>query len=102
MSNVKTKDTITYLPIEECKDLLQNKPTRVNLFRACGQKPNTDACHESLGGPVTMKNSQSTGKQDQWYLEGIVANECVPKGDPLVYTRVSRYMGWITQTVQGK
>ncbi|KAF2905238.1 hypothetical protein ILUMI_00962 [Ignelater luminosus] len=102
MSNNKTKDTVTYLPIEECKDLLQNKPTRVNMFRACGKKSNADACHESLGGPVMMRYPQSTGKQNQWYLEGLVANECIPKGDPVVYTRVSRYMNWITQTVQGK
>lgn len=63
-----------------------------------GQK---DSCEGDSGGPLVLLAEQaSTGQaRMRYYQVGIVSFGlgCAVKGIPGVYTRVTRYLGWINE-----
>lgn len=64
-----------------------------NMICAGYQEGGKDACQGDSGGPLVVP-----GLGDQWLLVGITSwgNGCAGEMRPGVYTRLSRYDGWIT------
>lgn len=68
--------------------------------RARGSKANS--CQGDSGGPLVCEGSFADSKKDKWYLFGITsfgALDCTSFSSS-VYTRVSSYVDWITETIK--
>lgn len=60
-----------------------------------------DSCRGDSGGPLMATHADAKGN-NYWYAAGIVSygpKNCGKKGIPGVYTRVDRYIDWITDQV---
>lgn len=76
-----------------CKQSSREHITRF-MFCAGFADGLTDSCQGDSGGP------HATNYKGTWFLTGIVSwgEGCAQKGKYGVYTRVSRYYNWISQT----
>uniref|UniRef100_T1J1Z5 Peptidase S1 domain-containing protein n=1 Tax=Strigamia maritima TaxID=126957 RepID=T1J1Z5_STRMM len=56
-----------------------------------------DACQGDSGGPLMVKNN------NHWHIAGIVSygKGCARRGYPGVYTRVNKFLPWITKKING-
>ncbi|XP_034462626.1 coagulation factor IXb [Hippoglossus hippoglossus] len=84
---------VPYVERTECKLSSRFQITRF-MFCAGYKDENMDSCQGDSGGPHT------TNYNGTWFLTGIVSwgEECAKSGKYGIYTRVSRYYGWISQT----
>lgn len=84
------KVEVPYVDRTECKG-----SDKISRFMFCAGFLTTrkDSCQGDSGGPHATK----LGK-DTWFLTGIVSwgDECAKEGKYGVYTRVSKYVNWIT------
>ncbi|XP_027014541.2 coagulation factor IXb isoform X1 [Tachysurus fulvidraco] len=84
------KVEVPFVDRTECKG-----SDKISRFMFCAGFLNTrkDSCQGDSGGPhATRLNT------DTWFLTGIISwgDECAKEGKYGVYTRVSKYMNWIT------
>lgn len=92
-SDVLQKLQVPYVDRATCK---QSSRDHVTHFMFCAGYRNIqkDACQGDSGGPHV------TNYKGTWFLTGIVSwgEECARDGKYGIYTRVSRYYPWISQT----
>ncbi|XP_076875628.1 coagulation factor IXb [Brachyhypopomus gauderio] len=88
-SDTLRKLEVPFVDRTECKS--SDKISRF-MFCAGYNTVRKDACQGDSGGP------HATSYQDTWFLTGIISwgDECAKEGKYGIYTRVSRYMNWIT------
>uniref|UniRef100_A0A672FBD3 Coagulation factor IX n=1 Tax=Salarias fasciatus TaxID=181472 RepID=A0A672FBD3_SALFA len=84
---------IPYVDRATCKQSSRDHVTRF-MFCAGYRNIQKDACQGDSGGPHV------TNYKGTWFLTGIVSwgEECAKDGKYGIYTRVSRYYAWISQT----
>ncbi|CAL8303861.1 unnamed protein product [Gadus morhua 'NCC'] len=87
---------VPYVDRTLCKRSSSDHITRF-MFCAGYDAAPMDACQGDSGGPHV------TDHQGTWFLTGIVSwgEECAKAGKYGVYTRVSRYYGWISNITSG-
>ncbi|XP_051541859.1 coagulation factor IXb [Myxocyprinus asiaticus] len=92
-SNTLQKVEVPYVDRTECKGSSTSSITRF-MFCAGYSTVRKDSCQGDSGGPHV------TRYQNTWFLTGIVSwgEECAKDGKYGIYTRVSRYMNWISNT----
>lgn len=86
----------------DCEDDWQKKFNDDYFFifdsQLCAMKPGKDTCSGDSGGPLIYK-----GEDDEsWVLVGITSfgYKCADPDVAGVYTRVSKYIGWINKQVE--
>ncbi|XP_067289798.1 coagulation factor IXb isoform X3 [Pseudorasbora parva] len=91
-SKTLQKVELPYVDRTECKSSSTNTISRF-MFCAGYSTVSKDSCQGDSGGP------HATRYQDTWFLTGIVSwgEECAKEGKYGIYTRVSRYMDWISK-----
>ncbi|XP_051971788.1 coagulation factor IX-like isoform X2 [Xyrauchen texanus] len=91
-SNTLQKVEVPYVDRTECKTSSTDKITHF-MFCAGYNTVHKDSCQGDSGGP------HATHYQNTWYLTGIVSwgDECAKDGKYGIYTRVSKYMFWISK-----
>lgn len=84
---------VPYVERTMCKQSSREQVTRF-MFCAGFQNEQKDSCQGDSGGP------HASNYKGTWFLTGIVSwgEECAKDGKYGVYTRVSRYYTWISQT----
>lgn len=84
---------IPYVDRTKCKQSSQNRITRF-MFCAGFENEQKDSCQGDSGGP------HATNYKGTWFLTGIVSwgEECAKDGKYGIYTRVSEYYPWISNT----
>ncbi|XP_071762300.2 coagulation factor IXb [Centroberyx gerrardi] len=84
---------VPYVDRTVCKGSSRDHITRF-MFCAGYHSERKDACQGDSGGP------HATNYQGTWFLTGIVSwgEMCALEGKYGVYTRISRYYSWISQT----
>lgn len=99
-SSVKLKLLVPVIPQSDCKALYTEASKEISEKQMCaGGQQNKDSCRGDSGGPL-MSISVDENGDSNWYLAGIVSYGPVPCGIkdwPGVYTRVSKYIGWIAR-----
>ncbi|XP_047463790.1 coagulation factor IXb [Mugil cephalus] len=87
------KVEVPYVDRTACKRSSREQVTRF-MFCAGFYNEQKDSCQGDSGGP------HATKYKDTWFLTGIVSwgEECAMDGKYGIYTRVSRYYPWISQT----
>lgn len=87
------KVEVPYVDRTTCKQSSREQVTRF-MFCAGFQSHQKDSCQGDSGGP------HATNYHGTWFLTGIVSwgEECAKDGKYGIYTRVSRYYPWISQT----
>ncbi|KAM4620725.1 coagulation factor IXb [Polymixia lowei] len=84
---------VPYVDRTQCKHSSRDHITRF-MFCAGYENEQMDSCQGDSGGP------HATYFQGTWFLTGIVSwgEECAKEGKFGIYTRVSRYYKWISET----
>uniref|UniRef100_UPI0037E8EBD6 coagulation factor IXb n=1 Tax=Semicossyphus pulcher TaxID=241346 RepID=UPI0037E8EBD6 len=84
---------VPYVERTVCKQSSRDHVTRF-MFCAGYQSIQKDSCQGDSGGP------HATNYKGTWFLTGIVSwgEECAKDGKYGIYTRVSRYYSWISNT----
>lgn len=84
---------IPYVDRTKCKQSSRDHITRF-MFCAGFESEQKDSCQGDSGGP------HATNYKGTWFLTGIVSwgEECAKDGKYGVYTRVSEYYRWISNT----
>ncbi|CAM4729988.1 unnamed protein product [Leuciscus chuanchicus] len=90
-SKTLQKVELPYVDRTECKSSSTDAISRF-MFCAGYSTVHKDSCQGDSGGP------HATRYQNTWFLTGIVSwgEECAKKGKYGIYTRISRYMYWIS------
>lgn len=84
-------------PLERCFMRFKQFRVSVDDTQLCaGGEKNKDSCRGDSGGPLMF---QTDGV---WVIAGVVSYgaKCGSEDIPGVYTKVSKYMDWITQNVK--
>uniref|UniRef100_A0AAY5EJ73 Coagulation factor IX n=1 Tax=Electrophorus electricus TaxID=8005 RepID=A0AAY5EJ73_ELEEL len=88
-SDTLQKVEVPFVDRTECKSSAQ-----ISRFMFCAgySTIRKDSCQGDSGGP------HATSYRDTWFLTGIISwgDECAKEGKYGIYTRVSKYMTWIT------
>ncbi|XP_073685216.1 coagulation factor IXb [Garra rufa] len=90
-SKTLQKVELPYVDRTECKGSSTDTISRF-MFCAGYSTVRKDSCQGDSGGP------HATRYQNTWFLTGIVSwgEECAKEGKYGIYTRISRYMYWIS------
>ncbi|XP_045461310.1 CLIP domain-containing serine protease 2-like [Harmonia axyridis] len=102
-SSIKLKVLIPVMKLSQCKALLSKARKVISDEQICaGGEENKSSCRGDSGGPLMSLSVDEIGLLN-WYLAGIVSYGPIPCGFkdwPSVYTRVSKYMGWILKHIE--
>ncbi|XP_018547662.1 coagulation factor IXb [Lates calcarifer] len=92
-ANKLQKLEVPYVDRTQCKQSSRDHITRF-MFCAGFRSEAKDSCQGDSGGP------HATNYKGTWFLTGVVSwgEECAKDGKYGIYTRVSRYYPWISQT----
>ncbi|XP_054266001.1 trypsin-1-like [Macrosteles quadrilineatus] len=96
LAPVQQQVSVPILSLSECRSL-KYRPSRITSNMVCAGKGMGDSCQGDSGGPLLV----DTGG-DKYTIAGIVSwgVGCGREGYPGVYTRVSRYYEWITNSMR--
>ncbi|XP_077098758.1 coagulation factor IXb isoform X2 [Siphateles boraxobius] len=91
VSKTLQKVELPFVDRTECKSSSTDAISRF-MFCAGYSTAQKDSCQGDSGGP------HATRYQNTWFLTGIVSwgEECAKKGKYGIYTRISKYMNWIS------
>ncbi|XP_045461316.1 CLIP domain-containing serine protease 2-like isoform X3 [Harmonia axyridis] len=102
-SSVKLKVLVPVMKLSQCEALLSKARKVISAEQICaGGEENKSSCRGDSGGPLMSFSVDENGLLN-WYLAGILSYGPVPCGFkdwPSVYTRVSKYMGWILKHIK--
>lgn len=89
------KLAVPYVDRTACKASSRDRITRF-MFCAGYYAQQMDSCKGDSGGPHV------TESQGTWFLTGVVSwgEDCAKEGKYGIYTRVSRYSSWISNTTK--
>ncbi|KAL3286005.1 hypothetical protein HHI36_000519 [Cryptolaemus montrouzieri] len=101
-SSIKLKVVVPVKENSDCQNIYRYASKDITEKQICaGGEEGKDSCNGDSGGPLMAVSVDERG-DTTWYIAGIVSygpNEpkkpCAFEGWPAVYTRVSKYMGWI-------
>uniref|UniRef100_A0A182JMK2 CLIP domain-containing serine protease n=1 Tax=Anopheles atroparvus TaxID=41427 RepID=A0A182JMK2_ANOAO len=100
-SNVKQKVAVDGVGLNTCNEVYQKEQVQLQPSQLCaGGEAGKDSCQGDSGGPLT--GIHTAGGLQYWYLIGLVSfgpSPCGQAGWPGVYTKVDRYVDWITNTI---
>lgn len=99
-SPVKLKLEVPVKSLPSCRDTFRRANVNVRDRQICaGGEGGRDSCSGDSGGPLMHTASNDSS---QWYVEGIVSfgARCGTEGWPGIYTRVNRYLDWISTNVR--
>ncbi|XP_055691133.1 uncharacterized protein LOC129794355 [Lutzomyia longipalpis] len=101
-SNVKLKVRVNGVSQESCNAIYNRQNVIIGEGQLCaGGEKGRDSCRGDSGGPLVALDNKSG--RPYWYCVGLVSfgpSPCGLEGWPGVYTRVSEYIDWISQTVR--
>ncbi len=84
---------------DECRNAFKNSVVRITDEYLCAGTEGSiiDSCGGDSGGPFMQKDPNG----GQFYLTGIISfgKKCATPGFPGVYTRVSKFLNWITNNL---
>nr|XP_054763581.1 prostasin-like [Lytechinus pictus] len=95
IADVLQKAVVGLIPQETCARLYPNETT--DLMMCAGyERGGIDTCQGDSGGPLVCE-----GEDGRWHLVGVTSwgNGCADPGYPGIYARVSRFISFITETV---
>ncbi|KAK9869223.1 hypothetical protein WA026_002974 [Henosepilachna vigintioctopunctata] len=102
-SNVKLKLVVPVKSNANCNSIYKDANRKLSEQQLCaGGEKNKDSCKGDSGGPLMTISIDEYGDAI-WYAVGIVSygpDPCGTPGWPGVYTRVSKYMGWILRNMK--
>ncbi|XP_073821831.1 transmembrane protease serine 9-like [Musca autumnalis] len=104
LSDVLMAAVIPFVEIPECQTVLQRYRLRSKLNEShicAGNRNLIDSCDGDSGGPLGFKDTYNG--RPRFIQFGVVAfgvNLCGEGNTPNVYTNVSHYMQWITDTIR--
>uniref|UniRef100_A0A1L8DQE9 CLIP domain-containing serine protease n=2 Tax=Nyssomyia neivai TaxID=330878 RepID=A0A1L8DQE9_9DIPT len=102
-SNIKVNTQFVGVSNEKCNQIYSSQNTDVGQEQLCAApKENNpvDSCKGDSGGPLMTQDPKSN--KGNWYAVGILSfgARCGQTDGPDVFTRVSEYPDWISQTVK--
>lgn len=103
-SDVKLKVEIPVVGNKQCQGIYKDY-MNINPNQECaGGEEGKDACNGDSGGPLMHTFQYDHVKEPQWYQEGIIYRGlgCGNAGIPGLYTRVTRYVKWIQETISNQ
>ncbi|KAL3286007.1 hypothetical protein HHI36_000521 [Cryptolaemus montrouzieri] len=102
-SSIKLKVELPVVPYEECKELFSEVNKQISKNEICaGGQLNKDSCRGDSGSPLMVISIDEKG-DSRWYAAGVVSwgtHKCGLEKWPGVYTKVSRYIGWILRHME--
>ncbi|XP_018567398.1 trypsin-1-like, partial [Anoplophora glabripennis] len=102
-AKILQKAKVNVIETEKCRSWYkaQGKKTKIQETQLCAghEQGGIDACWADSGGPL-MINTE--GQNDQMVVVGVVSTGigCARPQLPGIYTRVSEYIPWITETIR--
>ncbi|KAL3286009.1 hypothetical protein HHI36_000523 [Cryptolaemus montrouzieri] len=97
-SSVKLKLVVPVKANDECNSIYRDAERELSEKQLCaGGEKDKDSCKGDSGGALMTVSVDHQGDAN-WYAAGIVSfgpDPCGSEGWPGVYTRISKYMGWI-------
>ncbi|XP_055903356.1 uncharacterized protein LOC129939382 [Eupeodes corollae] len=99
-SPIKLKLRVPLVPKQDCTKLLKPFGVQVGRNQLCaGGEYAKDTCSGDSGGPLMSFNR----KRSRWVAYGVVSygfTRCGMADHPAVYTNVSAYLDWISDTIK--
>ena len=87
-------------PLEDCSPLQAEQVKPLTDTQVCaGGTLGEDSCKGDSGGPLMSVEQHPQRRTSQYFQIGIVSFGAIPCGAhtaPSVYTRVSKYLDWIS------
>ncbi|KAF2891877.1 hypothetical protein ILUMI_14313 [Ignelater luminosus] len=97
-SPVKLKVGLPVTQTSKCSNTFKSASVTLADTQICaGGEVNKDSCSGDSGGPLMKLHERN----NQWILEGVVSfgTRCGTQNWPGIYTRVSKYLDWISNNI---
>ncbi|KAK9869224.1 hypothetical protein WA026_002976 [Henosepilachna vigintioctopunctata] len=102
-SSIKLKVRVPVKSNDDCNEIYKKASVRISTRQLCaGGEKNKNSCKGDSGGSLMTVGLNENG-DPSWYAAGIVSfgtEKCGKEGWPAVYTRVSKYLGWIFRNMK--
>ncbi|KAF2895872.1 hypothetical protein ILUMI_10307 [Ignelater luminosus] len=96
--DLKSKINLPVLSNDKCINPFANFPQLLENQFCIGTTTSNTICLTDSGGGLMVISHED---KPQWYLEGVIPEgfACNQKYGPGIYTRVTKYIGWILDTI---